>query len=211
MRLSDVGVSRKGRRWIWVGKSESERVVAIGSCGNATPAKYRAMSEFCWYTNRSCFICVNDACLYAPMFTAKYTMSSVWSWDHCFNALGISESYPSAAIEELLLPFERQASSGVPPDVWNSNSELVWAVTKPPIHGWCLNKLRYRMQIDDATTDKLIGHLRRRTDFRMDCRDYDGDGISTYHSEATAARITLRYCPPVFSSRPIFLLFLFFR
>lgn len=144
------------------------------------PEKYRSMSELCWYTNWSCFIRANDAYQYDAMLMAKYTMSSVWSWDHCFNALAISESHPSAAVEQLLLPFERQASSGVLPDMWNPNSELVWAVTKPPIHGWCLDKLLDRIRIDDAMTVKLIGHLQQWTDFWLTYRDFDGDGIPAY-------------------------------
>lgn len=146
----------------------------------AVPGQYRAMSELCWYTNWSCFIKANDAYEYDAMLMAKYIMSSIWTWDHCFNALAIAETHPAAAIQQLLLPFERQASTGVLPDMWNPNSELVWAVTKPPIHGWCLNKLLDRIEIDGAMTVKLIDHLQRWTDFWLTYRDFDGDGIPAY-------------------------------
>src|SRR5690606_15500943 len=47
---------------------------------------------------------------------SKHWMDKVWSWDHCFNALALAASEPRAALDQFLLPFDHQASTGALPD-----------------------------------------------------------------------------------------------
>ena len=46
---------------------------------------------------------------------SKHWMDSVWSWDHCFNALALS-SLPDLALDQFLLPFDHQDETGALPD-----------------------------------------------------------------------------------------------
>ena len=76
------------------------------------------------------------------MLMSKKYMSSVWSWDHCFNALAMAKISKQKAMEQFEAPFVLQSEHGVLPDMWNPHSEIVWGVTKPPIHGWCFSRLK---------------------------------------------------------------------
>ena len=42
-----------------------------------------------WYTLWSCFVRARDHYRYDAMLMSKKFMSSVWTWDHCFNALAM--------------------------------------------------------------------------------------------------------------------------
>ena len=144
------------------------------------PEAHRYYSVLAWYTTWSSFVRANDTYHYDAMLMSKNHMSSVWSWDHCFNALIWSYVDPRAAVEQLLLPFEVQSESGAIPDMWNPNNELVWGVTKPPIHGWCFGKLMDRHEYSKEMYEKVYNHLRLWTDWWMTYRDFDHDGIPAY-------------------------------
>ena len=94
-----------------------------------------------WYTLWSCFVRARDHYRYDAMLMSKKFMSSVWTWDHCFNALAMMKVSRRTALEQFLLPFELQAESGTLFDMTNPNQEVIWAVTKPPIHGWCFGRM----------------------------------------------------------------------
>ena len=96
---------------------------------------------------------------YDAMLMSKKGMNSVWSWDHCFNALAMANISQKIAIEQFLIPFELQSESGVLPDMWNPNSEIVWGVTKPPIHGWCFDKMMDRHEYSNDVYEKVYNHL----------------------------------------------------
>ena len=54
------------------------------------PETHRYYSVLAWYTTWSSFVRANDTYHYDAMLMSKNHMSSVWSWDHCFNALLLS-------------------------------------------------------------------------------------------------------------------------
>lgn len=59
-----------------------------------------------WYTLWSCFVRAKDVYKYDAMLMSKKFMCSVWSWDHCFNALAMAEVDKQIALQQFLLPFE---------------------------------------------------------------------------------------------------------
>ena len=142
--------------------------------------EYESFAQITWYNLWSSFVRKEDVYKYDAMLMSKKFMSSVWSWDHCFNALAMTEVGYQTAIEQFLLPFELQPESGVLPDMWNPNTETLWGVTKPPIHGWCFNKLMDKYDIDKLTLKKVYTHLEKWTNWWMECRDSDHDGIPEY-------------------------------
>lgn len=104
-------------------------------------------------------------------------MTAVWSWDPCFNSLALSHGNPAMAMEQFRLCFAHQAENGALPDMIGANREIVWGVTKAPIHGWCLGLLRTQ---GATNRDDLVwarGALERWTNFWMNYRDSDKDGI----------------------------------
>lgn len=111
---------------------------------------------------------------------SKNWMNNVWSWDHCFNALALASLEPALAADQLLLPFDHQSESGMLPDYVNNRTTLR-TFTKPPVHGWCLRRLREKgVRFEEAELRRLYGKLVRWTDWWFAARDRDGDGICQY-------------------------------
>lgn len=141
---------------------------------------YEDFAHVTWYNLWSSFVRKEDDYKYDAMLMSKRFMCSVWSWDHCFNALAMAEVGYRTAVEQFLLPFELQAESGALPDMWSTNSEILWGVTKPPIHGWCFNKLMDKYEIDDSMLKNVYIYLEKWTNWWMEYRDSDHDGIPEY-------------------------------
>lgn len=133
-----------------------------------------------WFNIWSGFVKANDVYRYDTVLMSKKYMSSVWSWDHCFNALALAKVDGRMALEQFLVPFEVQSDSGALPDMMNPNSEIVWGITKPPIHGWCFRKLMDEIDFDKHTLDVVYEHLEKWTNWWMTYRDSDHDGIPEY-------------------------------
>jgi putative isomerase len=147
------------------------------------PTPQSGVSDFTvatWYTLWSSFVRREDVYHYDAMLMSKKGMCSLWSWDHCFNALAMTKVGKRVALEQFLLPFEVQAECGALPDMINPNHEIVWGVTKPPIHGWCFSAMMDEFEFDDEELKKVYDHLVLWTNWWMDYRDSDGDGIPEY-------------------------------
>lgn len=145
------------------------------------PEERKEYAQVTWYNLWSSFVRAEDVHKYDAMLMSKKFMCSVWSYDHCFNALALAQAnLKEKAIEQFLLPFELQAESGVLPDVWNPNTEIVWGITKPPIHGWCFGKLMDKFDFDRSLLKKVYAHLEKWTRWWLEYRDSDSDGIPEY-------------------------------
>ncbi len=139
-----------------------------------------AFAEVTWYNLWSCFVRAEDVYHFDAMLMSKKSMCSVWSWDHCFNAMVMSYSDVKAGLEQFLLPFELQSECGSLPDMWNPNMEVVWGVTKPPVHGWCFGKMMDRIDFPEEILHKVYSHLEKWTNWWFEYRDSDNDGIPEY-------------------------------
>lgn len=69
------------------------------------------------------------------MYMSKNWMTNIWSWDNCFNALGLCQSFEKLALDQLLIFSSRQDESGILPDTMN-NLYSSYSCCKPPIEGW---------------------------------------------------------------------------
>src|SRR6185312_1541072 len=78
---------------------------------------------------------------------SKHWMDSVWSWDHCFNAMALAPGLPDLALDQFLLPFDHQDEAGALPDSV-THSRVLHNFVKPPIHGWALRRLRSALPVD---------------------------------------------------------------
>lgn len=139
-----------------------------------------SFEKMTWYNLWSSFVRAEDVYHYDVMLMSKKHMCSVWSWDHCFNALAMVKFSKKIALEQFLAPFVLQGETGILPDLWNPNYELGWGITKPPIHGWCFSKL---MDIYDFSKQELLRiyeYLEKWTDYWLLYRDSDHDGIPEY-------------------------------
>lgn len=144
------------------------------------PEDRREVAEMCWYNLWSSVVHAADTYRYDAMLMSKKFMCSVWTWDHCFNALAAAAGDVDLGLGQFFLPFEEQAPSGALPDFMKPHVETVWGVTKPPIHGWCFQRLMNQFDLDKATLKKAYHCLERWTDWWMNFRDSDGDGVPEY-------------------------------
>ena len=101
-------------------------------------------------------------------------------WDHCFNALALSKTDLKAGLEQFFSLFEVQEENGKVPDLITSN-EIVWSITKPPIHGWCFKKIMDENVLDNNTLKKAYEHLKLWTNWYFEFRDTDNDGVPNYN------------------------------
>ena len=56
-------------------------------------------------------------------------------------------------------------------DMFNPGMEIVWGVTKPPVHGWCFSKIMDRYDLDEETLRTAYGFLEKWTAWWMNYRD----------------------------------------
>lgn len=144
------------------------------------PVAYRDAASKSWYNLWSSTVPAEGNYKYPAVVMSMEFMSSVWTWDHCFNALALSLSDIDKGLEQFFLPFELQALNGALPDYINPGLEVVWGVTKPPVHGWCFNKLMEAHELSTPVLEKAYKHLSLWTNWWMNYNDTDADGIPDY-------------------------------
>lgn len=114
------------------------------------------------------------------MLMSKNWMKSVWSWDHCFNAIALSYGAPEMAWDQFMILFDHQDRTGLLPDSIN-DVHIVWNYCKPPVHGWALRRIMRNMVLTPQQTEEAYVRLARWTDWWLSFRDYDGDGLCEYN------------------------------
>jgi len=112
---------------------------------------------------------------------SKHWMDSVWSWDHCFNAMALAPGLPDLALDQFLLPFDHQDEAGALPDSV-THSRVLHNFVKPPIHGWALRQLRARSARDLTTAELELCYdrLARWSMFWLDHRVAPGRTLPAY-------------------------------
>jgi glycogen debranching enzyme len=107
-------------------------------------------------------------------------MTSVWSWDHAFNAMAASLSNPTLAWDQYLSPFDLQNAQGALPDKWDADS-IAWEFSKPPIHGWVLVWMLHHGHFQDRKhLEQIYPLLSRWTEWYLGYRDSNPDGLPEY-------------------------------
>jgi len=112
---------------------------------------------------------------------SMHWMDSVWSWDHCFNALALAGGLPELALDQFLLPFDHQDESGGLPDSV-THSRVLHNFVKPPIHGWALRRLRGRLPtaLDPGQLVEIYDRLAAWSSFWLDYRVGVGRSLPSY-------------------------------
>ncbi|HEX7105396.1 MAG TPA: trehalase family glycosidase [Acidothermaceae bacterium] len=112
---------------------------------------------------------------------SKHWMDSVWSWDHCFNAIALARGLPEHALDQFLLPFDHQDESGALPDSV-THSKVLHNFVKPPIHGWALRRIRDVLptDLDRAELELCYERLAKWSSFWLDHRVGAGRTLPSY-------------------------------
>lgn len=110
---------------------------------------------------------------------SKNWMHGVWSWDHCFVALGLASAHPDLAWDQFMLFFDRQAPDGMLADIITDYG-CIWGFCKPPVHGWTLRRLMEQGAVPPGGLAEVYPRLAAWTDWWFAFRDDDGDGLAEY-------------------------------
>lgn len=136
--------------------------------------------ELAVYLNWSSLV---DRCGQIPirtMYASKASMVGIWSWDHCFHALGALQADPKMAWEQWSLMFYRQAADGSLPDRMDDGN-CYWSFSKPPVHGFFLSYLQNAgLRLGEKEKRFAADHLEAWTEYWLRYHDSDGDGIAEY-------------------------------
>jgi glycogen debranching enzyme len=111
---------------------------------------------------------------------SKHWMDKIWSWDHCFNALALAGRLPELAWDQFRVVFDHQDDAGGLPDSI-THSEILYNFVKPPIHGWALQKLRERQQVERAELVQAYHGLAKWTNYWLVMRRAPGHALCHYH------------------------------
>jgi putative isomerase len=150
---------------------------------NAMPkvdANFGPGAELAAYVNWESVVAPSGNLKRPAMLMSKNWMTSVWSWDHAFNAMATSLSNPSLAWDQYLLPFDLQNAQGAVPDKWDADS-IAWEFSKPPIHGWVLEWMLHRGHFQDRKhLEQIYPLLAGWTKWYLRYRDSNQDGLPEY-------------------------------
>ena len=143
------------------------------------PEEYREAARTSAYVQWVSLVAPRDKLHREAMLMSKYWMTSVWSWDHCFNALALCETDPELAWEQFLIPFDHQSPDGGLPDFVNDTTYFFNCV-KPPIHGWTLKRMMNRMKLSPHQMTLAYDKLSAWTRWWFTQRDLDHDDLCEY-------------------------------
>ncbi len=110
----------------------------------SAPLEMRAVWELAAYVNWGAGIRPGGLIKRPAILMSKVHMDNVWSWDHCFNAMALSDHAPALALDQWLVPFDQQNEFGALPDACNPFIQH-FNFCKPPIHGWALKSMLPRL------------------------------------------------------------------
>ncbi len=74
------------------------------------------------------------------VLSSKKSMSMIWSWDICFNALALVKADYGLAWDQLFAILDKQRENGLLPDVVN-DLQSNFGFNKPPVWGWTVMKM----------------------------------------------------------------------
>lgn len=115
------------------------------------------------------------------MYMSKNWMTSIWSWDYCFNAMALANSNPELCFDQFMIFIDNQHESGTYADLINPSSCL-WSFCKPPIQGWTLRWIMERSNfLDEKKLTILYDSLSKWTKWWFKNRDLNNNGIPEYN------------------------------
>ena len=161
-------------------KAMSEDLRSIQSRMPRCPLRYEETAEKASFLLWASIVRKDGFLPRDAMLMSKNWMKSVWSWDHCFNAIALSYQAPEMAWDQFMIMFDCQDATGLLPDSIN-DVHVVWNYCKPPVHGWALRWMMRNMDLTRCQMKEAYERLSKWTGWWLAFRDYDGDGLYEYN------------------------------
>ncbi|MFZ0531891.1 MAG: hypothetical protein WAM09_01830 [Anaerolineales bacterium] len=145
------------------------------------PETYQIPAEIAWFILWNCQVPKEGTLTRPIIYMSKFWMNGIWAWDNLFNAIAVIDADPELAWDQLMLFFDYQDPNGMIPDMI-SDMEPIYGFTKPPLHGWAIQKLVSRLGVKKSLPylNMIYKPLSRLTDWWYTYRDFDQDGLPQY-------------------------------
>ncbi len=130
----------------------------------AVAPERQALAEAAWWNLWSLHTPTDVQFPTETVLVAKADMNGVWPWDHCFVTLGLGLTDLQGAWNQFLIPFLNADANGQLPDQMLPE-DTYRGCTKPPIHGWTLQRLMARHAIPRPWLEDFYPRLTAWTEF----------------------------------------------
>ncbi|SHK31050.1 hypothetical protein SAMN02745248_02267 [Hathewaya proteolytica DSM 3090] len=153
----------------------------LNSTHNCHP-KYHRGNKLASYITWSCVVPPRGNLTRKAMYMSKNWMTSIWSWDNCFNALALSTTFPELALEQFMIFFDHQDKSGSFPDLIN-DSKCIWSFNKPPVQGIIMKEIMDKTEeqvFSLETLEKIYQPMCLWTRWWLDFNDFNHNGVPQY-------------------------------
>jgi len=145
------------------------------------PKQFEDITKLAAYTKWSSVVMPRGFIDREVMLCSKNSMTAVWSWDNCFDAMSIYKRL-DFALGNMTLQFAYQDPKGHIPDLINDQHAL-WGAVKPPIQGISLAKIeelqKKPLPIEQIT--KLYKPIANFTMYWFRYMDNNNNGIPEYY------------------------------
>ncbi|PLR94860.1 amylo-alpha-1,6-glucosidase [Bacillus sp. T33-2] len=146
----------------------------------AVKEKYRDALLLAAYTNWSTIVKPEGFLKRYTMYCSNNHFLGAWSWDHCFNALGLAGVDNDLAWDQMAVLFDYQDELGqIPGSV--SDSTIRWNFAKPPVHGYFFAKMMEKMPFTEEQLKLTYQYIEKQINFHLVYKDSNQDGICEYH------------------------------
>ena len=145
------------------------------------PARFRSAAQTGWYLFWNLQVAPAGGYTRQTVLSSKKSMSMIWSWDICFNALALVKTHPRLAWDQLFAILDHQKPNGLLPD---NVSDLTpyFGYNKPPVWGWAIRRM-----LEHTPRDQWRGYLAEAypkvvlfTNWWFAYRDFGKTGVCAY-------------------------------
>ena len=136
--------------------------------------------QLAMYINWSSMVRARGMMKREGMLMSKNWMNYLWSWDNCFNAMGMAHSHPEIAWNQIMVEFENQDEMGILPDRFR-DVFIHYGFTKPPVYGIAIDNLTETGIMNRQRLEEVYQPMVKLTNFWLNYRDDDKDGLPQYH------------------------------
>lgn len=147
-----------------------------------TDSKYENEKNLALYLNWSCYVYPHGFMKRPGILMSKNWMNYIWSWDNCFNAIGLAAHYPDLAWDQIMVVLENQDELGILPDRFR-DVFIHFGFTKPPVYGFAIEQLeKIGGVLNKERYAEVYPYLSKLTEFWLKYRDDNHNGLPEYHN-----------------------------
>lgn len=145
------------------------------------PLPYEQAARTAWFLFWNLQVSPTGTYTRQTILSSKRSMSQIWSWDNCFNALAVVTWNSHLAWDQLLAILDHQQPDGLLPDAVN-DLQPIFGFNKPPVWGWTVSRLLLSTPVElrRGYLNQVYPRISRFHRWWFEHRDLTGDGLPWY-------------------------------